>query len=160
MSFVNYTDVAVLLGGAKVFASSASINNTLSMSPVRAVGIKGAAGMIPDGPAGSECSIDLVGGGGYEPPSDLSDAKNCKVAVSIGGAGGSFLPTSFSISMSPNEVVSGSFSGTSFQTTKIATAGGGGGTSGGGGSAIFEGGHGAAASSSGATLQAGMQYIL
>ena len=81
MSFINYTDVAISLDGASVFASSASINNSLSMSPVRAVGIKGAAGMIPDGPATAECSIDLVGGAGYTPKTDLSNAANCETAL-------------------------------------------------------------------------------
>jgi hypothetical protein len=155
MSFINYTDVAISLDGASVFASSASINNSLSMSPVRAVGIKGAAGMIPDGPATAECSIDLVGGAGYTPKTDLSNAANCETVVVIGSSSGTFLPTSFSISMSPNEVVSGSFSGTSFEP--IATsigAGTGGGASGGGGSSIFTGGHGAAAGSSGADISA------
>lgn len=155
MSFTNYTDVNVGLGSATVFASSASMNSTLSMSPVRAIGVKGAAGMIPDGPAGGECSIDLVGGaGGYTPPTDLSDANNCKVAVNVGSASGEFYPTSFSISMAPNEVVSGSFSAQSFEAPNISVGGGSGGTPGAGGGTIFSGGHGASAGSSGGETSA------
>lgn len=155
MSFTNYTDVNVTLGSATVFASSASINSTLSMSPVRAVGVKGAAGMIPDGPAGGECSIDLVGGGGgYSPPSDLSDANAAKVNVAVGAANGIFYPTGFSISMAPNEVVSGSFSGTMFEAPSLAVGGGAGGQPGAGGSQIFDGGHGASTGSSGGQTSA------
>lgn len=155
MSFTNYTDVNIGLGSATVFASSASINSTLSMSPVRAVGVKGAAGMIPDGPAGGECSLDLVGGAGsYSPPLDLSDANSCKVAVNVGSATGDFYPTSFTVSMAPNEVASASFAGQSFAAPNISVGGGSGGQSGGGGSNIFSGGHGAAKTSSGGETSA------
>lgn len=155
MSFVNYTDVSVTLDGSQVFASSVSASNTLSMSPVKSVGIQGSAGMIPDGPAGGEANIDMVGGaGGYSPPSDLSDASNCKVDLGFGGAALSVYPTSFSVSMAPNEVVSASFAGQSFEPLSLSGAGGGGGSAGAGGGTLFSGGHGAATGSSGAETSA------
>lgn len=155
MSFTNYTDVRVTLGGNSVFANSVSANSNLSLSPVRAVGIKGSAGMIPDGPAGGEVSLDMVGGaGGYSPPTDLSDANNCKVTVGIGNSSPEVYPTSFSISMAPNEVVSASFAGQSFAPLNLSGASGGGGQSGAGAGTIFSGGHGASSSSSGAETSA------
>lgn len=155
MAFTNYTDVEIKLDGSDVFASSASANSNLSMSAVRAIGIKGAAGMIPDGPAGGDVTLDMVGGaGGYSPPTDLSDADSCMVSVGIGGDGIDVYPTSFSISMAPNEVVSASFGGQSFEALDVSGSGGSGGKAGAGGGTIFEGGHGASAGSSGAQTSA------
>lgn len=154
MSFVNYTDVAVKIDGASVYASSANINSTLSFSPVRSVGVKGAIGMVPDGPAGGEASIDLVGGAGYSPPTDLSDATKCKSVITVGGSSLNGYPTSFSISMAPNEIVTASLSLQSFESPTMGTGGGGGGSAGGGGGTIFGGGHGAAKGSSGAQMRA------
>jgi len=155
MSFTNYTDVSVSLKGKDVFASSVSASSNLSLSPVRAIGIQGSAGMIPDGPAGGEVSLDMVGGaGGYEIPEDLTDATKCKTAVGFGNATLNVYPTSFSISMAPNEVVSASFAGQSFEPLDLSKANQGSGKKGVGSATIFSGGHGASTDSSGAETNA------
>jgi len=153
MSFVNYTDVGVKFDGNDVFAGSISANNSLSMSPVRGIGIQGSAGMVPDGPVTGEISIDMTGGaGGYVPKDDLSDADSCKVPVGLGTSTNDAYPTSFTVSMSPNEVVSMSFSGQTFGPLSLGGAGSGGGKEGAGG--LFGGGHGASQYSSGAQTSA------
>lgn len=154
MSFTNYTDVAVSVGGASVYASSASISSNMSMSPVRAVGVKGALGMVPDGPAGGEASVDIVGGMGNPIGADLSDASAAKMAIAVGGASINGYPTSFSISMAPNEIVTASLSVQSFEAPSGGGGGGGGGSAGSGGGNIFGGGHGASSGSTGAQMRA------
>ena len=155
MSFTNYTDVSVTLEGKEIFASSVSASSNLSLSPVRAIGIQGSAGMIPDGPAGGEISLDMVGGaGGYAIPADLTDASKCITAIGFGNASLNVYPNSFSISMSPNEVVSASFAGQSFEPLDLSGADGGTGKKGVGSGTIFSGGHGASTGSSGAETNA------
>lgn len=154
-SFTNFSDVEVTVKGSPVYASSATVNSTMNLSPVRAVGVKGAIGMVPDGPAGGEASIDVVGGMANPINTEnLSDATKCGIGMQIGGSSIEGYPTSFSVSMSPNEVVTSSLSVQSFEPPAMGTGGGGGGTPGAGGSEIFTGGHGAAAGSTGAQISA------
>ena len=154
MAFTNYSDVSVSVAGASVYASSASVNSNLSMSPVRSIGVKGAIGMIPDGPAGGDATIEIVGGMANPIPEDLSDAAAAKIAIAVGGSSLDGYPNSFSVSMAPNEVVTSSLSVQSFEPPSTGGGGGGGGAAGGGGGTIFGGGHGAAAGSTGADVRA------
>ena len=149
MSYTNYQNVAISIDGSRRYASSASISGEVSFSPVKAVGIKGSAGMVMDGPPMSNVSIDLIGGGGGQPSLDLSGLPT--MAISIGDAGGDFHPTGITASLSPNSVATGSFQGTMFGTANMTSGGGAGGQDGAAKGALFPGGHGGAKSSTGLT---------
>ena len=147
--FISYQNVAVSIGGVSdLFASSASMSNEVSFSSIRAVGIKGSAGMVMDGPPSSSASIDAVGG---VPQPDLNMTGNNapEINVSIGGSAGSFHPTSISSSVSPNSVASGSWAGTAFKQFALNTNGGSGGSSSASVGELFKGGHGGSTSSTG-----------
>ena len=149
-NFISYQNVAISIGGiSNLFASSASMSNEVSFSSIRAVGIKGSAGMVMDGPPTSSVSIDAVGGV-PQPSYQLSANDAPEVSVNIGSSSGNFHPTSVSSSVSPNSVASGSWAGTAFKQHAIdASNGGAGGKTSGGAGSLFKGGHGASNQSTG-----------
>jgi hypothetical protein len=114
------TDVG--LGGvmAGLFASSATITATKSVSPVKALGYKNALGAAPDGPPGGSASFEFIGSvyGDYDNDDPVG------VAVGIGSGGTSLGQcTGMSVSVEPNQIVSSS---AEFQFFNPPGAGGGG----------------------------------
>lgn len=108
---VFYSDVVVAIGDFDFFASSASMNAQKGYEAVRAVGYKGAMGVVPSGPPGGDASFEFIGSA-LDPQffamlNPEVDGEN----ITIGGSSGqNGLLTDMSVDVEPNQVVSSSAS--------------------------------------------------
>ncbi|NDG51751.1 MAG: hypothetical protein EBY39_01835, partial [Flavobacteriia bacterium] len=106
-----YSDVVVAIGDFDFFASSASMNAQKGYEAVRAVGYKGAMGVVPSGPPGGDASFEFIGSA-LDPQffamlNPEVDGEN----ITIGGSSGqNGLLTDMSVDVEPNQVVSSSAS--------------------------------------------------
>ncbi len=103
----SYSDVHVSIGGVSLYASSAEIQASHQVSPVRSPGYKGSLGTIPSGPQQGSASFSFLGGS-PEKPGDFSNPDLIKTLIKVGGVSGYGYPTEFSVSVEPHQVVKGS----------------------------------------------------
>lgn len=137
----SYSDVEVDIGGTSLFCSSAELQVSHDVAPVRSPGYKGSLGTIPTGEQQGSASFTFLGGC-PERPTDFSDVDSIKKLIKLGGASGYGYPTSLSVDVRPHEVVGGSGSYVFFEPIVGGYGIGGGSSSTVSRSAIFDGGHG------------------
>jgi len=108
---VFYSDVVVAIGDFDFFASSASMNAQKGYEAVRAVGYKGAMGVVPSGPPGGDASFEFIGSA-LDPQffAMLNPEVDGENIVIGGSSGQNGLLTDMSVDVEPNQVVSSSAS--------------------------------------------------
>ena len=106
-----YSDVVVTIGTYDFFASSASMNAQKGYEAVKAVGYKGALGVVPSGPPGGDSSFEFVGSALDPHFFAMLDPEVDGENIEVGGsAGQNGLLTDLSVDVEPNQVVSSSAS--------------------------------------------------
>lgn len=122
MAVINYTNIAVNVGGSGVFANSASYSFSVPIEGVRALGQKNAIADIPNGPIEGNLNIDYIitsadpGHAIFTSIVNNPGAYN-GTSVSIGGQTfpNAYL-TSHSLTAEANSIVNGSLSFTVYGT--------------------------------------------
>lgn len=103
----SFSDIDVSIAGNSFKATSAEISSSQDIQKVSVPGYKGVLGTSFSGKPKASGSFSFLGGAPSRPV-DFSDIENSKVSVSVGPVSGEGILTSVSVSVQPNQPVSGS----------------------------------------------------
>jgi hypothetical protein len=133
MDVINYTNIAVKVGGSPVFANSASYSFSVPIEGVRALGQKNAIADIPNGPIEGTLNIDYIitaADPGYAIFQTIVGNPGAYAGTTVSIGGQTFTKaylTSHSLTAEANSIVNGSLSFTVYGPGGGAMSAGGGG---------------------------------